>query len=140
MTVISVSMPPALIERIDRFTEEHGYTGRSEVVREASRTLLEEFADDRFEGRDLVAVVTVIFDYATTDVEERMIDLRHEHESLVTANVHSHVGDRFCMELFVLQGRIEAISGFVGRVRATEDTRSVDYSIMSVDELRRPAE
>ena len=36
MSVVSVSMPEELLERIDDFADDHGYTGRSEVVREAS--------------------------------------------------------------------------------------------------------
>jgi CopG family nickel-responsive transcriptional regulator len=39
-------MPEELLERIDSFADEHGDTGRSEVVREASRNLLGEFEDD----------------------------------------------------------------------------------------------
>ncbi|MFB6093810.1 MAG: CopG family ribbon-helix-helix protein [Halanaeroarchaeum sp.] len=138
MTVVSVSMPQELLDRIDAFAEDHGYTGRSEVVREASRTLMDEFADPHLEDRDLMAVVTVLFDYRGTDVEERMIDLRHEYERLVSSNVHSHVGDRHCMELFVLEGSLEDVSAFVERVRATEDTLSVDYTVRPVDELDAP--
>ncbi|GAB3418649.1 CopG family ribbon-helix-helix protein [Haloparvum alkalitolerans] len=135
MTVVSVSMPEELLERLDGFAEDHGYTGRSEVVREASRNLLGEFEDAKLEDRELMAVVTVLFDYETTSVEERMMHLRHEHESLVAANFHSHVGTHYCMELFVLEGRLEDISSFVGRIRATKDTLSVDYSVMPVDEF-----
>jgi CopG family nickel-responsive transcriptional regulator len=135
MTVVSVSMPEELLERIDTFAEEHGYTGRSEVVREAARDLLDEFEDTKLEDRDLMAVVTVIFDYETTSVEERMMQLRHEHEALVASNFHSHVGNHNCVELFVLEGRLEAISTFVGKIRATKDTLSVDYSVMPVDEF-----
>ncbi|MFB6125184.1 MAG: nickel-responsive transcriptional regulator NikR [Halanaeroarchaeum sp.] len=135
MTVVSVSMPEELLERIDDFAEEHGYTGRSEVIRDASRSLLGEFEDDRLEDRKLMGVVTVLFDYHGTDVEERMIDLRHQYERLVSSNVHSHVGDRHCMELFVLEGDLEDISAFVGQVRATRDTLTVDYSVQPVDEL-----
>nr|WP_317627638.1 ribbon-helix-helix domain-containing protein [Halorubrum sp. BOL3-1] len=43
MSVVSISMPEALLEHIDEFADEHGYSGRSEVVREGTRTLLEEF-------------------------------------------------------------------------------------------------
>jgi CopG family nickel-responsive transcriptional regulator len=64
-----------------------------------------------------------------------MMTLRHEHEALVSSNVHSHVGDRYCMELFILEGSLEAISAFVGKVRATKDTLSVDYSVIPVDEF-----
>ncbi|WP_396610632.1 CopG family ribbon-helix-helix protein [Haloferax sp. S1W] len=135
MTVVSVSMPEELLERIDSFAGEHGYTGRSEVVREAARNLLGEFEDKRLEDRDLMAVVTVIFDYETTSVEERMMGLRHDYEGLVKSNFHNHVGNHYCMELFVLEGQLEDISTFVGKIRATRDTLSVDYSVMPVDEF-----
>jgi len=135
MTVVSVSMPEELLERIDGFADEHGYTGRSEVVREASRNLLGEFEDAKLEDRELMAVVTVLFDYETTSVEERMMRLRHEHEGLVASNFHNHVGSRYCMELFVLEGRLADISAFVGKIRATKDTLTVDYSVTPVDEF-----
>ena len=135
MTVVSVSMPEELLARIDEFAEEHGYTGRSEVVRDAARDLLGEFEDARLEERELMAVVTVLFNYETTSVEERMMHLRHEHEDLVAANFHSHVGSHYCMELFILDGSLEEISAFVGKIRATKNTLSVDYSVMPVDDF-----
>ena len=140
MTVVSVSMPEELLNRIDAFAEEHGYTGRSEVVREASRNLLGEFEDKRLEDRDLIAIVTVLFNYETTSVEERMMHLRHEHESLVASNFHSHVGNHYCMELFVLEGELTEISTFVGKIRATQDTLTVDYSVIPVDDFGSLAE
>ena len=135
MTVVSVSMPEELLERIDSFAGEHGYTGRSEVVREAARNLLGEFEDKKLEDRELMAVVTVIFDYETTAVEERMMGLRHEYEGLVKSNFHNHVGNHYCMELFVLEGQLSDISTFVGKIRATQDTLTIDYSVLPVDDF-----
>ncbi|MFB6308064.1 MAG: CopG family ribbon-helix-helix protein [Haloarculaceae archaeon] len=135
MTVVSVSMPDELLDRIDEFAEDHGYTGRSEVIREAARNLLGEFEDRRLSDRELLGVVTVLFNYETTSVEERMMHLRHEHEGLVAGNVHSHVGDAYCMELFILEGSLDEISAFVGKIRATRDTLTVDYSVIPVDEF-----
>jgi CopG family nickel-responsive transcriptional regulator len=135
MTVVSISMPESLVERLDEFAEEHGYTGRSEVVREGARNLLGEFEDRRLEDRHLLGVVTVVFNYETSNAEERMMQLRHTHEDLVTSNVHNHVGDHYCMELFIVEGSLEEISTFVGKVRATQDTLSVDYSVLPVDDF-----
>jgi CopG family nickel-responsive transcriptional regulator len=135
MTVVSVSMPESLLERLDEFAGEHGYTGRSEVVREAARNLLSEFEDKRLEDRPLIGVVTVLFNYETSNAEERMMRLRHEHEAMVTSNVHNHVGDHYCMELFIVEGRLDEISSFVGKIRATQDTLSVDYSVIPVDDF-----
>lgn len=135
MAVVSVSMPEELLDRIDEFAEDHGYTGRSEVIREASRNLLGEFRDQSLEGHDLMALITVFFNYETTTVEERMMHLRHEYETLVTSNFHTHVGTNFCMELFILEGRLEDISEFVGKIRATSDVLTVDYSVVPIDEF-----
>ena len=139
MGVVSISMPDELEARIDEFAEQHGYTGRSEVFREAARNLLSEFEDKRLEERDLMAVVTVLFDFETTRVEERMMHLRHDHENLVVSNFHSHVGDHYCMELFVLEGQLDEISTFVGKIRATKDTLTVDYSVLPVDDITQIA-
>jgi CopG family nickel-responsive transcriptional regulator len=139
MTVVSVSMPDELLERIDAFAEEHGYTGRSEVVREAARNLLGEFDDEGLEGRDLMGLVTVIFDYEATDVEQRLMHLRHDHDDLVVSHVHNHVGDHYCMELFILEGDLEDVSTFVGQVRATQEILAVDYNVMPVDQVGRLA-
>ena len=135
MSVVSVSMPEELLERIDQFADDHGYTGRSEVLREASRNLMGEFEDKKLEGRELMGVVTVLFDYGTTTVEEKMMRLRHEYEDLVASNFHSHVGEHHCMELFVLEGSLEEISAFVGKIRATKDTLTIDYSVSPVDDF-----
>jgi CopG family nickel-responsive transcriptional regulator len=115
-------MPEELLKRLDQFAEDHGYTGRSEVVREASRNLLGEFEDKKLEDRDLMGVVTVVFDYETTN-------------DIVASNFHSHVGGHHCMELFVLEGSLEDISTFVGKIRATKDTLTIDYSVLPVDDF-----
>lgn len=128
-------MPDDLLDRVDEFADAHGYTGRSEVIREAARNLLGEFQDRDLEDRDLMGIVTVLFNYETTTVEEQMMRLRHQHEGLVAANFHSHVGDHYCLELFVIEGRLPDISTFVGQIRATKDTLTVDYSVMPVDQF-----
>jgi transcriptional regulator, CopG family len=39
------------------------------------------------------------------------------------------------MELFVLEGELTEISTFVGKIRATQDTLSVDYSVVPIDQF-----
>ncbi len=135
MTVVSISMPEDLLDRIDEFADQHGYTGRSEVMREAARDLLGEFEDRELADRPLMGVITVLFNYDTLTVEERMMRLRHEHEDLVSSNVHTHVGEHYCLELFVVEGNLTQISEFVGKIRATQDTVAVDYSVLPVDDF-----
>jgi len=134
MPIVSVSMPDDLVDRLDQFAEDHGYSGRSEVIRDASRELLDEFDDRSLEGRRLMATVTVLFDYQTGDVESEMMEIRHEFDGVIESNFHTHVGDDFCLELFVLDGSLEAISTVVGTIRATTDVRTVSYSVLPMDD------
>ena len=43
MSVVTVSMPSDLLAEVDQLVEDHDYSGRSEVVRNASRKLIAEF-------------------------------------------------------------------------------------------------
>ena len=124
-------MPESLLERIDEFADEHGYSGRSEVVREGTRTLLEEFQERRTDGQKQMCTVTVVFEYCQPAVQQRLTGVRHEYDAVVSATTHAHVQDQYCMELYVLEGTTEALSGFVNTVRAVPDVQAVDYSITS---------
>lgn len=133
MAVVSVSLPDHLLERIDEFSEKHGYSGRSELVRDAARNLLGEFQDQKLQDHELVGTVTAIFD--DTGVEKSMIDLRHEYDGIVKSNVHSHIGEEYCMEHFVLEGSLDEIRDFVGSVRSTSNVLSINYSVNPIDDL-----
>ena len=63
--------------------------------------------------------------------QQRLTGVRHEYDAIVSATTHAHVQDQYCMELFVIEGTTEALSGFVNTVRAVPDVRAVDYSITS---------
>ena len=134
MPVVSVSMPAELIDRLDAHATEHDYTGRSEVVRESARALLTEFDDERFTDESLAGVVTVFYDFGTQHVERRVTELRHEHDADIASNDHSHVAD-YCVDCFVLESDLEAISTFVGKLRAIEDVETVDYSLVPLESI-----
>lgn len=136
MSVVSISVSEELLEEIDGFVDSHGYSGRSELFREAARSLMGEFEDSELGGRELVSTVTVIFEFdGGHDVESQMIEMRHDHEDVVKSNVHSHIGDEYCMELFVIEGTLDDVRDFVGALRPTEGILSVNYSVNPIDDL-----
>ncbi|MBP1923866.1 CopG family nickel-responsive transcriptional regulator [Halorubrum alkaliphilum] len=122
-------MPDALLERVDAFVDEHGYSGRSEAVRKGTRTLLEEFRDRNVDGESNVCTVTVTFEYCQPAVQQRLTGVRHEYDEIVSTATHTHAGDEFCVELFVLEGTSGAVSEFVNAVRAIPNVRSVNYTV-----------
>ncbi len=132
MPIVSVSMPESLLTELDEFIEEHGYSGRSEAVREGARGLLEEFQEQDFDGKQIICVITTMFDH-DSGAEATLSKLRHANEDLVTSNVHSHAGDN-CLELFVVEGTIQDISSYVSRLRTITGVSTVEYSILTADQ------
>ncbi|ARS89662.1 CopG family ribbon-helix-helix protein [Natrarchaeobaculum aegyptiacum] len=134
MPVVSVSMPDELLARLDGVAEEYEYTGRSEVVREGTRTLLSEFDDPSLEGRPLAGTVAVFSRPGGDRHDHHVGTLRHEYEATIVSSDHSHVGG-CCLDLFVLEGQLETISTFVGTCRALEGVSAVEYSLTPLDDL-----
>ncbi len=132
MPVVSVSMPDSLLHELDEFIQDHGYSGRSEAVREGTRGLLAEFDDQDFNGKQIVCVITTIFDH-NSGAEVALSEVFHANQDLVTSNVHSHAGSN-CLELFVVEGPVDDISSYVSRLRAVSGVKTVEYSIITADQ------
>lgn len=136
MGVVSVSMPEELLDEIDALVEEHDYSGRSEVVRDAGRKLVGEFADRRLEDRPLAAVITALYPYDSPDIERTLTEVRHRHGATITSTSHSCLGgDRGCLETFVIEGDLDAISDFVRDIEAVDESVRVDHSLYPIDDV-----
>ncbi len=109
---------------------ERGYSSRSEVIRDAIRDLLSEFELSRFERGKVTATITVISAYERHDVNERLMRLRHEHDEIVSANMHIHLGKNYCLEVFIMEGEAEKVLEFISRIRAMRGIQQVKYTMV----------
>ena len=127
-------MTERLREDLDTFAEEHGYTGRSEVIREACQSLLEEYQESDYEDRRVLATVTAVFGYDEPEIERRMMDIRHEFEGSIRSNSHNCLRENAgCVETFVVEGAYQDVLHFIGTVRGADESVSVEYTAVPVD-------
>ena len=82
-----------------------------------------------------MGVVTGMLEYETTSVEEKRMHLRDEQEEIGDANCHSQGGGHHGRELVGREGALEEIATLVGKIRATKDTLTIDYSVLPVDDF-----
>ena len=134
MPVTSISLTTDLLRKVDRLLKERGYSSRSEVVRDAIRNYLSEYALSREEAGRVAAIVSVISERDRRDVDQRLGRLRHEFEGIVTGNMHIHLGPIYCLELFIAEGELSEILTFVGKVRVTRGVSQVKYTMVPIEE------
>ena len=127
-------MTERLRDDLDTFAEEHGYTGRSEVIREACQSLLEEYQETADEDRRVLATVTAVFGYDEPEIERRMMDIRHEFEASIRSNSHNCLeGNAGCVETFVIEAAHDDVLRFIGTVRGADESVSVEYTVAPAD-------
>jgi CopG family nickel-responsive transcriptional regulator len=132
LPVVSISLTNDLLQKIDKLIEEKGYSSRSEAIRDGVRNLLSEYELSKFERGEVTATITVISEHERHDVDEKLTQLRHEYDEIVTGNMHIHVGKMYCLEVFITEGDSEQTLNFIGRVRAMRGIQQVKYTIVPV--------
>lgn len=132
MTVISITLPHDLLEKFDDFMKTRGYYSRSEAFRDAIRNLISESDIAKMETEEVAATIMITCDYARRDVDLRITEVRHEFDDVVVENVHRHIDDKYCLEIFIAQGKNERILDLVGRVRGMRGIQQVKAMFMSL--------
>ncbi len=104
----SVAIGGELLDKFDRYREEHRYPNRSEAVRGLMRGALIEDAvasDDE----EAMGVVTLIYDHHAGRVAERLTDLQHLHLARVVTTTHVHLDAHRCLEVILLRGATKLV-------------------------------
>ena len=132
MTVISITLPSDLLKKFDDFMKMRGYYSRSEAFRDAVRNLIAESEISKLETGDVAATIMITCDYARRDVDLRITEVRHEFDDVIVENVHRHIDDKYCLQIFIAQGKNERILDLVGRVRGMRGIQQVKAMFMSL--------
>jgi len=123
--VISITVPPELLKRFDEFMEARGYYSRSEAFRDAMRSLMTESELAKVETGNVAATIMTTCDYARKDVDLKMTELRHEFDDVVIENVHRHIDEKYCLEIFISQGNNDRILNLINRLRGMHGIQQV---------------
>lgn len=137
MTVVSISLTPELLQRLDDFILNSGYSSRSEAIRLAIRETLSRFTLQRLVRGSVVATVTVIYDRERHELTSHLMKLRHEFDEKIFGNMHLHVGSGFCLEIFLVQGEADKVIDFISKVRAVRGILEVNYTMTPIEERFR---
>lgn len=107
---ISISLETVLLEAFDRSNEGKGYATRSEAIRDLIREhLISQEIVEESPDAEVMAIVTLVFDHHERELAARLIDKQHHHHDLVVSTLHVHLGDRHCLEVTILRGKVRDI-------------------------------
>ena len=129
MTVISLSIPEALLQQVDSIITERGFASRSEITRQALRLFLKEDVQiEKLEG-EIVATATII--YKEKANRQRLLDAQHVYSGLVSTFLHAHIHEGYCLEVIILKGPAQTIRKFTDDLRTNEQIAQINITILA---------
>ncbi len=132
----SVAIGGELLDKFDRYREEHRYPNRSEAVRGLMRAALIEDAVAADDG-EAMGVVTLIYDHHAGRVAERLTELQHLHLTRVVTTTHVHLDARRCLEVILLRGSTKVVRELADGLIGTKGVETGRLVLASVDRDRR---
>jgi CopG family nickel-responsive transcriptional regulator len=106
MVIISVSLSDKLLEEIDELKDEMGFSGRSEVIRAASRMLLADNQEKKGVEGHVHSILILIHPQRS---EDKVTEIKHHFEDIISTQIHSHLQQNQCLELFILEGDAQRV-------------------------------
>ena len=108
--IISISLNEELLKEIDRVQKEFGFSGRSEVIRAGIRMLI---ADNKEKEKLIGAINSILLLVHNQEVEDTVTEIKHKFEDIINTQIHSHLKDDKCLEVFILNGDAERIKQLI---------------------------
>ena len=121
MAIVSISLNDTILKEIDRIQNALGYSGRSEVIRAGARLLISESKEKERLTGNINSILLLIH---SQDAENVVSEIKHRFENVTKTQIHSHLRENKCLEVFVLDGNAERIKEMV---RLFQTSRKMDY-------------
>ncbi|PZT48208.1 nickel-responsive transcriptional regulator NikR [Helicobacter valdiviensis] len=119
-----VSLPKNLLEELDSNLT-HGYSSRSEVIRDLIREKIIQKEWDTTQDES-IGVLTIIYNHHHKELNQKLIDLQHaaSHKTIqILCTTHTHINDNNCLETIMLKGdsrEIEELSLKIGGLKGVK--------------------
>jgi CopG family nickel-responsive transcriptional regulator len=106
MPIVSISLNQKILDEIDTLQAEMGFSGRSEAIRAAIRMFIADKKDKDHLVGVIDATLFVIHDEKHTALVSK---IRHDFPQLIKTQIHNHLENQKCLEIFVIKGDAEKI-------------------------------
>jgi len=135
VTVISVSVPEKLLERVENSIREQGFANRSEIIRQALRAFIMESRSLRELEGEIAASITIIYERGAK--KGQISEIQHSFGDIISTFLHAHIEEDYCLEVIVVKGEADTLRKLVDAFRTNEQINQIKVSILKASKNKR---
>lgn len=122
-----VSLEGELLRRFDSYIGAEGYDNRSQAI---AGLIRKEFVTDAFDrGAAVAGAVTIVYDHHRRETVNRLLDIQHDHGSIIISAQHVHLDHDNCLEIIAVKGPGAGVRALAD---ALKSVKGVKHSTLSV--------
>jgi CopG family nickel-responsive transcriptional regulator len=129
MSIISLSIPKPLLEKIDTYIKEQGYANRSEIVRQALRAYLSEAKRLEELRGNITATITIIYQKGAKTAQTTSSN-QHHYSNIVLTFLHTHIEEGYCIEVIVAKGDCQTMKEFIKTLKTNRQVAEVKVTLL----------
>ena len=133
MERITISLNETLAEEFDAWSLAHGYSNRSEAVRDILRKYIETNRVEESRAPDCVANVSYVYNHHEREMAKRVNDIQHEHHDLTISSMHAHLDHENCIETLLLRGKTKDVQACAEQLLAEKGIRHGVINLIPVE-------
>lgn len=132
LTRTTLAIEKGLLAKFDRWMAHHGYTNRSEAMRDLVRQALvqQEWSDPMAK---VVATLSIIYDHAAHTLAQELANLQHEDHHAILCSQHVHLDHDRCLEVIILRGSTQSLRRIADAIIAMRGVQAGELTLMSVN-------
>ncbi len=119
--IISMSLGKDLLEQVNKMENEFEFSGRSETIRAALNLLVDEYKNKA----ELTGFSDAVIFVTHRDKPEEISKIRHEFNSLIRTQIHNHLSNGKCLEMFVINGQSQEIKKMLKKF---QKNKKIEYA------------
>ena len=131
MQRVTITIDDDLLDAVDVLMARRGYASRSEAFRDIVRDMVDRDSSAAA-STPCIATLSYVFDHATRDLARRLARAHHDRHDLTVASMHVHLDHESCLEVSVLRGPSEAVTGFADAVTTQRGVRHARLHVIPV--------
>jgi CopG family transcriptional regulator, nickel-responsive regulator len=129
MQRITVTIDDDLLDTLDQLCERHGYTSRSEAIRDLVRHA-QTHEHTEHGHQSCVATLCYVYEHKIRELAKRLTNEQHDHGDLSVATLHVHLNHDDCLEVAVLRGAVDDVRAFADMVTTQRGVRHGSLHIL----------
>ena len=131
VTRFSVSLPPTLVEELDKTWRSMEYESRSKAIHDAIRSFITEFEWMREEAGQITGAILVLHYLDKPGLLDEITSIQHRFKNVISSTMHIHLEENKCLEIVAVKGNTQEIKSLSQEIMAKKGVKQVKVAVIA---------